>query len=54
MFIPQKYEYNNDNKISQEEYEVINKFLEFYRNKPVIVADEYRQDFNMVPLEEKK
>ena len=54
MIIPQKYEYNHDKEISNEEYEVINKFLEFYRNKPVIVADEYRQDFNMVRLEEEK
>lgn len=54
MIIPQGYEYNHDKEISNEEYEVINKFLEFYRNKPVIVADEYRQDFDMVPLEEEK
>ena len=54
MIIPQGYEYNHDKEISNEEYEVINKFLEFYRNKPVIVADEYRQNFNMVRLEKEK
>ena len=28
MIIPQGYEYNHDKEISNEEYEVINKFLE--------------------------
>ena len=31
MIIPQGYEYNHDKEISNEEYEVINKFLEFYK-----------------------
>lgn len=54
MIIPQKWEYNFDEEISNDEYEVINKFLSSYRNQSVIVADEYRQDFSMVPLEEEK
>jgi hypothetical protein len=52
MNIPQGYAISHDKEISHEEYEVINIFLEFYRNKPVIIADEYRQDFNLLPLEE--
>lgn len=52
MSIKQKQEYNHNTDISENEYVVINKFLEFYRNQDVIIADEYRQDFNLVPLEE--
>lgn len=51
MIIPQDYKYNFDTEISRDECEIINKFLSFYRNKSVIVADKYRQDFGMVPLE---
>lgn len=54
MIIPQGWEYNYDEGISDEEYEVIEKFLASYRNQNVIIADEYRQDFSMVPLEEEK
>ena len=54
MVIPQGYEYNYDKEISHEEYCAINKFLEFYRNIPVIVADEYRQQFSILPLDEEK
>lgn len=54
MIIPQGWEYNYDEGISDEEYEVINKFLASYRNRKIIIADEYRQDFSMVPLEEEK
>ena len=54
MIIPQKYVYNFDEKISDDEYYVINKFLALYRNQSVIIADKYRQDFSMVPLEEEK
>ena len=54
MIIPQELDYNFDEEISNDEYEVINKFLASYRNQSVIVADEYRQDFSMVPLEEEK
>lgn len=54
MIIPQGWVYNYDEEISNDEYEVINKFLASYRNQSVIVADEYRQDFSMVPLEEEK
>ena len=54
MIIPQEWDYNFDEEISNDEYEVINKFLASYRNQSVIVADEYRQDFSMVPLEEEK
>ncbi len=51
MIIPREYKYNYDSEISSDELEVINKFLFFYRNQSIIVADEYRQDFGMVPLE---
>ena len=52
MIIPQGWEYNYDEEISNDEYEVIEKFFASYRNQNFIVADEYRQDFSMVPLEE--
>ena len=52
MSIKQKQEYNFNTDISENEYVVINKFLEFYRNQEVIIADEYRQDYKLVPLEE--
>lgn len=54
MIIPQGWEYNYDEEISNDEYEVIEKFFASYRNQNFIVADEYRQDFSMVPLEEEK
>ena len=54
MAIPQDWEYNFDEEISSDEYEVIEKFLASYRNQNFIVADRYRQDFSMVPLEEEK
>lgn len=55
MSIYTKYtDYSNDAKISDDELVVINKFLDFYRNQTFIVADEYRQDFSMVPLENQK
>ncbi len=52
MIIPQGWDYDYDEEISYDEAAVINKFLASYRNQGVIVADEYRQDFDMVPLEE--
>jgi len=51
MTISQDCKYNNDIEISSDEYEIIKKFLSFYRDQSVIIADDYRQDFNMVPLE---
>lgn len=55
MSIYTKYtDYSNDAKISDDELVVINKFLDFYRNQTFIIADEYRQDFSMVPLENQK
>ncbi len=54
MITPKDWDNNFDKKISNDEYEVMEKFLASYRNQSVIVADEYRQDFSMVPLEEKK
>lgn len=53
MIIPQDWNFNFNEEISNDECEVIYKFLSFYRNQTVIVADNYRQDFSMVPLEEK-
>lgn len=54
MITPQGWDYDFDKEISNDEYEVIEKFLASYRNKSFIVADEYRQDLSMVPLEEEK
>lgn len=46
-----KEKLNFDENVSVEEYEVIKKFLSFYRNQSVIVADSYRQDFDCIPFE---
>lgn len=54
MITTQDWEYNSDEEISNDEYKVINKFFASYRNQNFIVADKYRQDFSMVPLEEEK
>lgn len=54
MIIPQGYEYNYDLQLSFDERRVIDKFLALYRGKEIIVADNLRQDFSMVPLEEEK
>lgn len=50
MIIPQEYKYSKDPELSSDEQEVINEFLNFYRNQSVIVADEYSQFFDIVPL----
>lgn len=42
-----------DKEISNDEYEVINKFLTLYKNQSIIVADQYREDFNIPILENK-
>lgn len=54
MIIPQSYEYNYDLQLSFDERKVIDKFLSLYIGKKIIVADNLRQDFSMVPLEEEK
>ena len=51
--IKQQLKYYND-KLSGDEIEVIEKFITFYKNQPIIIADEYRQDYSMVPLENEK
>ena len=45
------YRFINDENISDDEYEVIKRFLNFYKNQDVIVADELRKDYDVVPLE---
>ena len=52
MIIPQSWDFDFDEKISDDEYQVIYKFLASYRNQNVIISDSFRQDFSMVPLEE--
>ena len=54
MLIPQEWEYTHDEKLSEEEYEVIRKFLAAYKNQNVIVADNYREDCNIVPFRREK
>ncbi len=54
MIIPQGWEFDFNKEISNDEYEVIEKFLATYRHQNIIVADEYRQDFGMVPLQDEK
>lgn len=54
MIVKQEWEFCNDKKISDNEFEVIEKFLDFYRNQDVIVADTYRTDYSIVPLEDEE
>lgn len=54
MVIPKGWDYNFDENISGDEYEVIHKFLASYQNQSVIIADSFRQDFSMVPLEKEE
>lgn len=54
MIISQDYTYDYNEDISSNELAVIYKFLNFYKNQNIIVADYFRQDFDMVPLEEEK
>lgn len=42
-----------DNEISKEEYEIIKKFLNLYKNQKYIIADSYCQIFDRIPLGEK-
>ena len=51
MIVPQNWEFNTDEQISDDEHKVLNKFLDQYRDKDVIVADKHREDFNIVPIE---
>lgn len=50
MEMPQNFNWSDT--LSNDEYEVIYKFLALYKNQSVIVADSFSQDFKMVPLEE--
>lgn len=43
-----------DNKISDDEYEVIKSFLNQYRGKKIIVADYHQMSYNIVPFENEK
>ncbi|MCM1370807.1 MAG: hypothetical protein NC181_02810 [Clostridium sp.] len=54
MIIPQNWYFNYDEKISNDEYEVIYKFLASYRNQNVIIADSFRQDFDIISLEQEE
>ncbi len=54
MNIQENIEHNFGLEISNDEREAIYEFLSSYRNQDVIVADELRQDFSMVPLEDEK
>ena len=51
---PEGKVYSTSEEISADEYEVIKKFLASYRDQSVIVADNFRQDFGMVPLEDER
>jgi len=42
-----------DENISDDEYQVIYKFLASYKNQNAIISDSFKQEFGMVPLEEK-
>ena len=44
-------EFDTNKNISNDEYDVLFKFLDCYRNKDVIVADTHREDFDIVPFE---
>lgn len=51
MSIPLGDKLNYEKEISKEEYEIIKKFLAYYRNQSVIVADSYKQLSSIIPLE---
>lgn len=51
MIVTKKQEFNSDKEISDKEYKVINRFLEHYRDKNIIVADKHRVDIDIVPFE---
>lgn len=53
MIVPQEDEHIYYVDMSSDEYEVMNEFLTLYRNQSVIVADQYREEFDMVPLKTK-
>ncbi len=54
MIIPKDWEYNTDKEISRDEYEVINKFLEQYRDKDYIIADKHRVNNMTVTFENER
>jgi hypothetical protein len=54
MIIPHNWEFNTDKEISRDEYEVINNFLDQYRDKDFIIADEHRADYRIVPFENER
>lgn len=45
-----KVKYNYDPQIYDDEKKVLNIFLDQYRNKNVIVADEHRVDYDVIPF----
>ena len=47
-------EYYYNENISNEEYDVLCRFLNNYEDKDVIVADNYRIDFTIVPFKNEK
>lgn len=51
MSIPLGDKLNYEKGISKEECEIIKKFLAYYRNQSVIVADSYKQISSIIPLE---
>ena len=51
MIERQRKKYIMDKEISRDEYDILEKFLNQYRNKNVIVADKHRVDFVLVPFE---
>ena len=52
MDIKRGLEYDYDDCISYDEYAVIDKFLAYYKKQDIIVADEYREDYSVVPFNE--
>ncbi len=38
-------------KISDDEYDIGEKFLSFYKNQNIIVADKYSEEFGVIPIE---
>ena len=50
----EKLEYNYDKKLTDKEYEILSKFINIFREQKFIIADKFRQDYTMIPLENER
>lgn len=52
MIVPQDWEFDYDENIPEDQYQVLLKFLNYYKNSDLIVADKYRLNSKIVSFEE--